>query len=385
MNREEGRLFATATMTNHRPRSKALATVLSNRDLSELLAAEAGVIARSTAAKAFKRAARNAFLWPEEARSLLEQQRSLTELEGVGPFIAKQIQQWFDNPPTPPPRDALRENFLTLSEARKALAKKPDWQQRYKGDLQMHTDWSDGSGTVQDMADAAIARGYEYIGITDHSKGLKIAGGIDESQLRRQSAEIDAINATFAKQGKNFQVLHSIELNLNPLGEGDMDLDALAQLDLVVGSFHSALRVKGDQTDRYLAALRNPSVHILGHPRGRVFNYRIGLTADWKRVFAEAARLDKAVEVDSYPDRQDLDIELLQLARAEGCKIAIDTDAHHPWQLAFIELGLAAALLAGIEPENIINFMPANDVIEWAKQTRGNRRRQSVKSKASLK
>lgn len=99
-------------------------------------------------------------------------------------------------------------------------------------------------------------------------------------------------------------------MNLNPRGEGDMDSRALRQLDLVLGSFHSALRTKEDQTSRYLTALRNRDVHILGHPRGRIYNFRLGLAADWAGVFAEAARLDKAVEIDSYPDRQDLNVAL---------------------------------------------------------------------------
>ena len=99
-----------------------------------------------------------------------------------------------------------------------------------------------------------------------------------------------------------------------------MDQPALEKLDLVLGCFHSALRKKEDQTERYLNALRNPSVHILGHPRGRIYNFRLGLTADWSRVFAVAAQLDKAVEIDCYPDRQDLSIDLLAIARKEGCR-----------------------------------------------------------------
>src|SRR5687767_4284206 len=107
-------------------------------------------------------------------------------------------------------------------------------------------------------------------------------------------------------------------MNLSPSGTGDMDTSALAQLDLVLGSFHSALRREEDQTERYLAAVRNPHVHVLGHPRGRIYNYRLGLRADWKHVFDEAARLDKAVEIDAYPDRQDLNLDLLKIARHSG-------------------------------------------------------------------
>jgi len=127
-----------------------------------------------------------------------------------------------------------------------------------------------------------------------------------------------------------FRVLHSVELNLTPTGEGDLDQAALDRLDLVLGCFHSALRRKEDQTERYLAALRNPSIHILGHPRGRIYNFRLGLNADWPRVFPMAAKVDKAVEIDCYPDRQDLSVDLLAIARNEGCQLSMGTDSHGP-------------------------------------------------------
>ena len=126
--------------------------------------------------------------------------------------------------------------------------------QGVKGDLQMHTLWSDGTASIEEMAQAAVARGYEYIAITDHAKGLKIAGGIDESQLETQAEEIAQVNAAMASTAKPFRVLRSIELNLSPSGAGDMDSAALSRLDFVLGCFHSALRKKEDQTERYLAA-----------------------------------------------------------------------------------------------------------------------------------
>ena len=171
---------------------------------------------------------------------------------------------------------------------------------------------------------------------------------------------------------RNFQntVLRSIEMNLNPRGEGDMSPNSLRRLDLVLGSFHSALRTTEDQTERYLTALRNPHVHILGHPRGRIYNFRVGLKADWPRVFAEAARLDKAVEIDSYPDRQDLNVELLKIARDKEPRISLGTDAHHSWQLEFIDLGLAAVLRAKIPADRILNFMPTLELKTWAQRLR---------------
>jgi len=143
----------------------------------------------------------------------------------------------------------------------------------------MHSLWSDCSASIAEMAAAATELGYEYIAITDHAKGLKIAGGIDEMQLREQATEIASLNRSLKSAGQKLRVLRSIELNLNPAGQGDMEPQALAELDIVIGCFHSALRRKDDQTERYLSALRNPTIQILGHPRGRIYNYRDGLCA----------------------------------------------------------------------------------------------------------
>ena len=338
----------------------------SNSDIAELLLGAADD-AEGMRQKALKRASRSAFLWPEEAADLVATGRTLQELHSVGPFIAQQIEGWINDPP---PRaeqpDPLRHDFLTLAQARRFLANDSPWCMKLRGDFHMHTTWSDGSGSVREMADAGKAIGYEYIAIADHSKGLKIAGGIDEAELAEQAEQIAAVNAT----ERSFQVLRNLELNLNPKGEGDMAPESLAALDLVIGSFHSALRLKDDQTERYLAALRNPTIQILGHPRGRVYNFRLGLSADWPRVFAEAAALGKALEINCYPDRQDLNLELLELARAAGCYISLGTDSHHPWQLAYIELGLAAALRAGIRADRVVNFMPLDELKAWVARAR---------------
>ena len=346
---------------------------LSNADLGELLARQAetssGILVR-----AFRRAARSAFLWPVLACDVFRAGRPLSELHGVGPFIAKQLQAWIEKPPREGARPPLlRRDFLTRADARIILAKNAEWSKRLRGDLQMHTGWSDGSASIGEMAEAAKDRGYEYIGITDHSKGLKIAGGIDEKALGEQAREIRGVNRVMA--GSGLTVLRSIEMNLNPRGDGDMDPKSLARLDIVLGAFHSALRTTQDQTPRYLAALRNPDIQILGHPRGRIYNFRLGLKADWPRVFAQAARLGKAVEIDSYPDRQDLNVALLKVARKEGVRISLGTDAHHAHQLEFIELGLAATLKAKISPDRILNFMDLASLQAWVAKLRRRRRR----------
>ena len=339
-------------------------TFLPNSTIAELLAV-AAESAKIPLQKALRRASRKALFWEEEASTLVEQNRSLTdELPGVGPSLDRIIRRWIDDLPEVPKPPEIRHQFLTLTEARAILANSSAL--RVNGDLQMHTVWSDGSGTIEEMARAALARGCEYIAITDHSKRLKIAGGIDEQQLQQQAIEIEEVNATLKTNGSKFQVLRSIELNLDPRGNGDMDSSSLRKLDVVLGCFHSALRKKEDQTERYLAALRNPDIQILGHPRGRIYNFRLGLTADWRRVFDLAAELDKAVEIDAYPDRQDLSLDLVKLAKKAGCRISLGTDSHDPLQLRFMEYALASAVKVGVPKERILNFMSADELRSWA-------------------
>jgi histidinol phosphatase-like PHP family hydrolase len=337
---------------------------LENQTIGELLARKAEDTP-PPAQRALRRAARRAFLWEVEAAELARLRTPLTELSGVGPYIEKLIGRWLDNPPLKIHPGPLRAGFLTLCQARRILSRKPSWLKSVKGDLQMHTTWSDGEGTIEEMSAAALDRNYEYIAITDHTKGLKIAGGINEEQVEQQGREIAVIN----ERGR-IAVLRSVEMNLNPQGKGDMESGCLRKLDLVLGCFHSSLRKSDDQTERYVAALRNPDIQILGHPRGRIYNFRSGLNADWEKVFGVAAELDKAVEIDGYPDRQDLNVELLRLAKKAGCKISLGTDSHGPSQLRFMEFSAAAALAASIKPECILNFMTKTALLDWVDDVR---------------
>lgn len=343
--------------------------MLDNAAIAELLILEAEK-AEGHRELAFRRAAREAFMWPREAAELIEEGRPLTDLRGIGPSLAKRLAQWVEEEPqvSPPP---TRQEFLTLARARKVLDKNPSYRLKLQGDLQMHTVWSDGAGTIHEMAAAAVERGYKFIAITDHTKGLKIAGGLDEARLKQQGKEIQKLNKSLQTEGVDFTVLRSAEVNLSPTGEGDMAPAALRELDLVLGCFHSALRREEEQTDRYLAGLRNPDIHILGHPQTRVYDRRLGLNADWHRVFGEAARLGKAVEIDGYADRQDLRVSLLKIAKQEGSRISLGTDAHAPEQLAYMELALGAAALVKVPLDCILNFMSASKLRQWAAELRG--------------
>ena len=350
---------------------------LSNMDISELLARRAEE-AEGHWGRALRKASRAALYWEDEAAKLLEGDGDLTELNRVGPKIAGLMTDWFETPPEIPEPDVTRQGFMTNAHARAVVEENPGWRADVRGDLQMHTVYSDGSLSIEEMANVCIERGYEYIGITDHSQGLRIAGGMDERELSRQLDEIARFNSDLAAKDVEFEVLTSMEMNLAPDGSGDMDPDALAELDLVLGSFHSQLRKKEDQTDRYLAGVRNPDIQVLGHCRGRQYNFRTGLSADWPKVFAEAARWGRAIEIDCHPNRQDVNVELAKLALDAGCVFSIGTDSHYAHELDFMSIGLATAIEAGIPQERIINFAPADAVREWAESVRKTRRRKKV-------
>jgi histidinol phosphatase-like PHP family hydrolase len=170
--------------------------------------------------------------------------------------------------------------------------------------------------------------------------------------------------------GRGFRLLQGIEMNLAPEGAGDMDASLLRSLDLVLGAFHSKLRVTDDQTDRYLAAIRNGGADVLAYPRGRMFGRRLGLVADWSRVFAEAASREVALEVDCHPYRQDLDVELLRLAVDHDAWISIGSDAHSRGELHHVGYGLATIALAGVPTDRILNFLPVDDLLAWVGRRR---------------
>jgi histidinol phosphatase-like PHP family hydrolase len=237
----------------------------------------------------------------------------------------------------------------------------------YRGDFQMHSSWSDGAERIASMVEAAMALGHTCLGITDHSYGLPIAHGMSMADVERQHREIDALNAGYAER---FRVFKGIEANILADGTLDVQRSEREAFEFVVASPHSLLRRGEDQTARMLGAVREPGVTILGHPRGRMFNSRPGITADWDRVFEEAATRRVAVELDGHWHRQDIDFELARRAATAGCIFALDSDAHSGAELRFSEYAVAHARLALIPASRVINCWSHEKLDAWMRERR---------------
>lgn len=265
----------------------------------------------------------------------------------------------------------LRDGFLSGAQVAAALRNRalagPSLQE-YRGDLQMHSTYSDGRQTLEEIVEACLARGYSYSAVTDHSYGLPIAGGVPMARIAEQHAAIDRINRRYRRR---FRLLKGIEANIRADGSIDMTADELRRFEIVVAAPHSALRSAAAQTARMLGAVRTPGVHILGHPRGRKYGTRPGVSADWPRVFAEAAGRGVAIEIDGDPSRQDIDHTLAPAALAAGCVFALDSDAHGADELQYVETAIAHARLAGIPADRIVNCWPLEVLLEWSRLRAG--------------
>ncbi|MEP6918342.1 MAG: PHP domain-containing protein, partial [Acidobacteriota bacterium] len=268
-------------------------------------------------------------------------------------------------------RRRLRGGYLSHFAMQQALAAPlgSDLVTRdsYRGDFQMHSTWSDGGERIATMAAACRSRGDSCLGITDHSYGLPIAHGVSMADVVRQHEEIDRLNAEY---DGSFRVFKGIEANILADGSLDLEPEECARFEFVVASPHSLLRRPEDQTARMLGALRGVAVAILGHPRGRMYNSRPGVRADWDRVFREAAKRGVAVELDGNWHRQDIDFELARHALDAGCLFALDSDAHATGELRFSEYAIAHARLAGIPRERVINCWSNQQLDEWMRERR---------------
>jgi putative hydrolase len=294
---------------------------------------------------------------PAELRKLHEEGR-LKELPGIGDSTGGVI------------AEALEGNvpaYLTKLEKSSQIpvGEGAAIRAALKGDCHTHSHWSDGGAPIEKMAETARELGHEYLVMTDHSARLTIAHGLSAERLEAQLEEIERLNAALAP----FRILTGMEVDILEDGTLDMTDEMLARLDVVVASVHSKLSMEREaMTKRMVLAMANPNTDILGHCTGRkvVGRGRPQSKFDAELVFAACARFDKAVEINCRPERQDPPEELLQLALDWGCKVSIDTDAHAPGQLEWQPYGCDKAARLGVEPENVVNTMAADDLVAWA-------------------
>jgi len=236
-----------------------------------------------------------------------------------------------------------------------------EWDSIY-GDLHAHTDWSDGAGTLEEMAEAARQRGYDYLVISDHTQSLGVANGLSPDRLRAQRLEINALNVKW----DDFRLLQGCELEIKADGSLDFEDEVLAELDFVVASVHTSLRQDRETiTQRVMNALHNPYVDVIGHPSGRILGQREESAIDLDAVIETAAETGTALEVNSIPNRLDLDDVHARRAIDWGVKIAINSDAHHPGGLDSLPYGLATARRGWATAPAVLNTMTLDEIRAW--------------------
>ncbi|MDE0546782.1 PHP domain-containing protein [Microbacterium sp. C7(2022)] len=272
-------------------------------------------------------------------------------------------------------QEALRgevPQYLADLRAKAGVSKKSALRSHLRGDLHCHSDWSDGLTSIDLMVDAARALGHEYLALTDHSPRLRVANGLSPERLRDQLAVVKEMS------GDGFTLLSGIEVDILDDGSLDQEEHLLDELDVVVASAHSKLRMEsGPMTRRLVAAASGPHIDVLGHVTGRLVEGARGTrppsTFDAAAVFEACASNAVAVEINSRPERQDPPDDLIALALEAGCLFAIDSDAHAPGQLALLDYGAARAERAGIPASRIVTTWPLERLREWTSRPRGER------------
>jgi putative hydrolase len=275
---------------------------------------------------------------------------TLQDLRGIGPATASAIAQ---------AAGGERPDYLVRLEADYEPPARTAMRAALRGDCHTHSDWSDGGSTPREMAEAAQVLGHEWVALTDHSPRLTVANGLSAERLTAQLALIEKLNAELAP----FRILSGIEVDILEDGGLDQRDDLLERLDVVVASVHSKLRMPaGPMTERMLAAIASPHADVLGHCTGRMMmgnRKRPESVFDAESVFAACAEHGVAVEINCRPERQDPPDDLLRQAADAGCRFAIDTDAHAPGQLDWLDNGCERAERAGITPDRVLNARPA--------------------------
>ncbi len=238
-----------------------------------------------------------------------------------------------------------------------------------KGDLHCHSDWDGGDDSIENIAAAAMKIGYGYVGIADHTKSLKIENGLDEKKLAQRNKEIDKLNKKLKKEGRDFVVLKGCEANI--LNDGSIDINdkTLAEMDFVVAGIHSNLKMPKDRMTRRMArAMENPNVDIISHPTGRLLKKRDEYSIDLEKIFAAAKATRTVLEINSYPERLDLNDHNIRAAKEHGIKMVINTDSHQVGQMRFAEYGIAQARRGWAEAGDIINVWPLEKMLGFLKK-----------------
>jgi putative hydrolase len=316
--------------------------------------------------RAFRGAAATLAKLPEGELAARANAGTLKDLQGVGEVTARCVVESLAGEEPVYLRRLESTAGQDLDEATAAMLA------ALRGDCHAHSDWSDGGSPIDEMALAAAAIGHEYLVLTDHSPRLTVARGLSAERLTEQLDVVADLNAGFAGLGMSFRILTGIEVDILADGSLDQTDELLERLDVVVGSVHSNLKDEPEvMTRRMVTALANPHLDILGHCTGRLITGGRGTRAesrfDPEKVFAKAVEHDKAIEINSRPERLDPPKRLLRVALEAGCRFSIDTDAHAPGQLDWLSNGCARAVACGVPLDRIVNTLPATDLLAWTK------------------
>ena len=259
----------------------------------------------------------------------------------------------------------LRENCGEIEAAEEGRLPQLVELKDIRGDLHMHTTETDGRATLEEMAEAAREHGYEYIAITDHSKALAMANGLDEARAVAFAKQVREIN----RNGPGIRIFSGLECDILKDGALDLADDALAELDLVIGSVHSHMNLEpAEMTDRLLRALECPHLRVLGHPTGRILLHRDPFPFDFERIVAEAVRRGVWLEINASPERLDLNGAMVRTAQSKGAKFTISTDAHHPKHLHSMRYGVITARRGWLGSADVMNTLPADRFAEALQQ-----------------
>jgi len=239
-----------------------------------------------------------------------------------------------------------------------------------KGDLHCHSSWDGGKNTIEDMARLAIKMGYSYLGISDHTKFLRIERGLNEKQLALQKKEIQELNNKFHASGLGFRVLHGAETNILKDGSIDIDNESLRELDYAIAGIHSSFKMsQKEMSKRMICAMKNPNIKIISHPTGRILKKRDEHQVDFGKILRAARQFNVALEINSCPERLDLNDLNIRRAKEAGVKMTINSDAHHRSQLKNMRFGISQARRGWAEKKDIINTKSLNKLLRYFSQS----------------